>query len=118
MKREPPCACRPLGTQAHGAAGGYRAGRGSYGPHPPKTVSADDKTQLQNLEVELKKVIYGQDTAIDSLVTAIKLSRSGLGSPEKPVGCFPILGADRRRQDRARQTASPASWALSFCAST
>ncbi len=59
---------------------------------PPKTVSADDKTQLQNLEVELKKVIYGQDTAIDSLVTAIKLSRSGLGSPEKPVGCFLFSG--------------------------
>ncbi len=59
---------------------------------PPKTVSADDKTQLQNLEVELKKVIYGQDAAIDSLVTAIKLSRSGLGSPEKPVGCFLFSG--------------------------
>ena len=59
---------------------------------PPKTVSADDKTQLQNLEQELKKVIYGQDAAIDSLVTAIKLSRSGLGSPEKPVGCFLFSG--------------------------
>ena len=59
---------------------------------PPKTVSADDKTQLQNLEQELKNVIYGQDAAIDSLVTAIKLSRSGLGSPEKPVGCFLFSG--------------------------
>jgi ATP-dependent Clp protease ATP-binding subunit ClpA len=59
---------------------------------PPKTVSADDKTQLQSLEQELKKVIYGQDAAIDSLVTAIKLSRSGLGSPDKPVGCFLFSG--------------------------
>ncbi len=59
---------------------------------PPKSVSADDKTQLQNLEGELKKVIYGQDTAIESLVTSIKLSRSGLGNPEKPVGCFLFSG--------------------------
>jgi ATP-dependent Clp protease ATP-binding subunit ClpA len=59
---------------------------------PPKTVSADDKTQLQHLEGELKKVIYGQDQAVDNLVTAIKLSRSGLGNPEKPVGCFLFSG--------------------------
>ena len=59
---------------------------------PPKSVSADDKTQLQNLDAELKKVIYGQDSAIDSLVTSIKLSRSGLGNPEKPVGCFLFSG--------------------------
>ena len=59
---------------------------------PPKTVSTDDKTQLQNLETELKKVIFGQDQAVDNLVTAIKLSRSGLGSPEKPVGSFLFSG--------------------------
>ncbi|MFO0577139.1 MAG: ATP-dependent Clp protease ATP-binding subunit ClpA [Polyangia bacterium] len=59
---------------------------------PPKTVSADDKVQLQNLEDELKKVIFGQDDAVRALVTAIKLSRSGLGSPEKPVGCFLFSG--------------------------
>ncbi len=59
---------------------------------PPKSVSADDKTQLQSLEPELKKVIYGQDSAVESLVTSIKLSRSGLGNPEKPVGCFLFSG--------------------------
>jgi len=59
---------------------------------PTKTVSADDKTQIMNLEAELKKVIFGQDQAVDNLVTAIKLSRSGLGSPEKPVGCFLFSG--------------------------
>ncbi|MBL8636027.1 MAG: ATP-dependent Clp protease ATP-binding subunit ClpA [Myxococcales bacterium] len=59
---------------------------------PPKSVSADDKSQLQSLEPELKKVIYGQDSAVESLVTSIKLSRSGLGNPEKPVGCFLFSG--------------------------
>jgi ATP-dependent Clp protease ATP-binding subunit ClpA len=59
---------------------------------PPKSVSADDKTQLQSLEPELKRVIFGQDSAIESLVTSIKLSRSGLASPEKPVGCFLFSG--------------------------
>ncbi len=59
---------------------------------PPKTVSSDDKTQLKNLESELKQVIYGQDAAVDNLVTAIKLSRSGLGNPEKPVGSFLFSG--------------------------
>jgi ATP-dependent Clp protease ATP-binding subunit ClpA len=59
---------------------------------PPKTVSADDKTQLHNLETELKRVIFGQDQAVDNLVTAIKLSRSGLASPEKPVGSFLFSG--------------------------
>ena len=59
---------------------------------PPKTVSADDKTQLQNLETELRRVIYGQDQALENLVTAIKLSRSGLGNPERPVGSFLFSG--------------------------
>ena len=55
-------------------------------------MSSDDKTQLQSLEPELKKVIYGQDSAIESLVTSIKLSRSGLGNPDRPVGCFLFSG--------------------------
>ncbi len=59
---------------------------------PTKSVSSDDKTQLQSLEPELKKVIYGQDSAIESLVTSIKLSRSGLGNPDRPVGCFLFSG--------------------------
>jgi ATP-dependent Clp protease ATP-binding subunit ClpA len=59
---------------------------------PPKSVSADDKTQLRNLDLDLKKVIYGQDKAIEALAAAIKLSRSGLGSAERPVGSFLFAG--------------------------
>jgi ATP-dependent Clp protease ATP-binding subunit ClpA len=59
---------------------------------PERTVSADDQAALANLEPELKKVIYGQDKAIGAIASAIKLSRSGLGSPEKPIGCFLFSG--------------------------
>jgi ATP-dependent Clp protease ATP-binding subunit ClpA len=59
---------------------------------PEKTVSASDEQQLQRLDGELKKVIYGQDAAIDTLVAAIKLNRAGLGSPEKPIGNFLFSG--------------------------
>src|SRR5216683_190177 len=50
--------------------------------------SADDKTALKSLAPELKKVVYGQDAAIEALSSAILLSRSGLGSPTKPIGSF------------------------------
>jgi ATP-dependent Clp protease ATP-binding subunit ClpA len=59
---------------------------------PARTVSSDDKAALANLEPELRKVIYGQDPAIDAIAAAIKLGRSGLGSPEKPTGCFLFSG--------------------------
>ncbi|MFL5542074.1 MAG: ATP-dependent Clp protease ATP-binding subunit ClpA [Longimicrobiaceae bacterium] len=59
---------------------------------PEKTVSADDEAALANLEPELKKVIYGQDQAIGVIASAIKLSRSGLASPEKPIGSFLFSG--------------------------
>jgi ATP-dependent Clp protease ATP-binding subunit ClpA len=59
---------------------------------PPKTVSVDVKEQLQNLERDLKLVIFGQDSAIEALASAIKLARSGLGHPEKPVGSFLFSG--------------------------
>jgi ATP-dependent Clp protease ATP-binding subunit ClpA len=59
---------------------------------PERTVSADDQEALANLEPELKKVIYGQDKAIEAIASAIKLSRSGLGSPERPIGCFLFSG--------------------------
>ncbi len=59
---------------------------------PPKTVSASDKVRLQILEGELKAVIYGQDHAIEQLVKVIKLSRSGLGHPDKPIGSFLFSG--------------------------
>ncbi|GAB2616969.1 ATP-dependent Clp protease ATP-binding subunit ClpA [Novilysobacter erysipheiresistens] len=59
---------------------------------PAKQVSATDKDVLRNLERNLKMVIFGQDPAIDSLTSAIKLSRSGLGNPEKPIGNFLFAG--------------------------
>ncbi len=59
---------------------------------PPKQVSSSDIEALKNLESNLKMVVFGQDRAIDSLATAIKLSRAGLGEGEKPIGCFMFAG--------------------------
>lgn len=59
---------------------------------PPKHVSNSDLESLKNLEKNLKMVVFGQDKAISSLASAIKLSRAGLGSDEKPVGSFLFAG--------------------------
>jgi ATP-dependent Clp protease ATP-binding subunit ClpA len=59
---------------------------------PPKQVSASDKDVLKNLERNLKMVIFGQDSSIESLVSSIKLARSGLGNPDKPIGNFLFAG--------------------------
>ncbi len=59
---------------------------------PPKNVSVSDKELLRNLERDLKMVVYGQDEAIASLAQAIKLSRSGLGKADKPIGSFLFAG--------------------------
>ena len=59
---------------------------------PPRSVSSSDKEQLQNLERDLKLTVFGQDAAIETLASTIKLSRSGLGHPEKPIGCFLFSG--------------------------
>lgn len=59
---------------------------------PPKSVSASDKDVLQKLGRNLKMVVFGQDEAIDSLASAIKMARSGLREPEKPVGSFLFAG--------------------------
>ncbi|HEU4340836.1 MAG TPA: ATP-dependent Clp protease ATP-binding subunit ClpA [Candidatus Binatia bacterium] len=59
---------------------------------PPRSVSVSDKEQLQNLERDLKLTVFGQDAAIETLASTIKLSRSGLGHPEKPIGCFLFSG--------------------------
>ncbi len=59
---------------------------------PPKAVSRDDKTVLANLERDLKRVVFGQDEAIEALSAAIKLSRAGLKAPEKPIGSFMFAG--------------------------
>jgi ATP-dependent Clp protease ATP-binding subunit ClpA len=59
---------------------------------PERTVSADDEAALAGLEPELMKVIFGQDAAIAAIASAIKLQRSGLGNPERPIGCFLFSG--------------------------
>jgi ATP-dependent Clp protease ATP-binding subunit ClpA len=59
---------------------------------PPKSVSKDDTKALQNLERDLKRVVFGQDKAIGALSAAIKLSRAGLREPEKPIGCYLFSG--------------------------
>jgi ATP-dependent Clp protease ATP-binding subunit ClpA len=59
---------------------------------PPRSVSSDDKSALKSLAPDLKKVVYGQDAAIEALASAILLSRSGLGSPTRPIGSFLFSG--------------------------
>ncbi len=59
---------------------------------PPKTVSANDKELLSNLERDLKMVVFGQDEAIDALSAAIKLARAGLNHPDRPIGSFLFAG--------------------------
>ena len=59
---------------------------------PAKHVSASDKDVLRNLERNLKMVVFGQDAAIDVLTAAIKMARSGLGDPNKPIGSFLFAG--------------------------
>ncbi|MBT6090729.1 MAG: ATP-dependent Clp protease ATP-binding subunit ClpA [Rhodospirillaceae bacterium] len=59
---------------------------------PPKSVSRDDKKALQNLERDLKTMVFGQDDAISALSGAIKLSRAGLREPEKPIGSYLFSG--------------------------
>jgi ATP-dependent Clp protease ATP-binding subunit ClpA len=59
---------------------------------PVQAVSSDDKVALKHLDAELKSVIFGQDAAIDEVASAIKLSRSGLRAPDKPMGSFLFAG--------------------------
>ncbi len=59
---------------------------------PPKQVSHDDKDALKHLEDDLRKVVFGQDKAIEMVANAIKMSRAGLREPEKPIGAFLFTG--------------------------
>jgi ATP-dependent Clp protease ATP-binding subunit ClpA len=59
---------------------------------PPRSVSTSDRDRLETLERDLQLTVFGQDAAITSLVSSIKLSRAGLGQPEKPVGSFLFAG--------------------------
>ncbi len=59
---------------------------------PPASVSSDDRSKLKTLDRDLKSVVFGQDPAIDALAAAIKMARSGLGRPDKPIGSFLFSG--------------------------
>ncbi|MPS49428.1 ATP-dependent Clp protease ATP-binding subunit ClpA [Methylobacillus sp.] len=59
---------------------------------PPKNISSDDRNALKTLERDLKATVFGQDKAIEALSAAIKMARSGLGSPNKPIGSFLFSG--------------------------
>ena len=59
---------------------------------PAKTVASDERNALKNLDRDLKAVVFGQDKAIDAMATAIKMTRSGLGNPQKPIGSFLFSG--------------------------
>ncbi len=59
---------------------------------PPQSVSHDDRNKLATLERDLKTVVFGQDTAIEALAASIKMARSGLGRPDKPIGSFLFSG--------------------------
>ncbi|MGC4062015.1 MAG: ATP-dependent Clp protease ATP-binding subunit ClpA [Aquabacterium sp.] len=59
---------------------------------PSTSVSSDDRSKLKNLDRDLKSVVFGQDAAIDALSAAIKMARSGLGKPDKPIGSFLFSG--------------------------
>ncbi len=59
---------------------------------PVHSVSSDDRSKLRNLDRDLRNVVFGQDEAIGALAAAIKMSRSGLGKPDKPIGAFLFSG--------------------------
>ncbi|MBI3714958.1 MAG: AAA family ATPase, partial [Betaproteobacteria bacterium] len=59
---------------------------------PARNVSSDDRNALKTLDRDLKAVVFGQDKAIDALATSIKMARSGLGNPAKPIGSFLFSG--------------------------
>lgn len=59
---------------------------------PPANVSNDDRSKLQTLERDLKSVVFGQDKALEELAASVKMARSGLGKPDKPIGSFLFSG--------------------------
>ena len=74
---------------------------------PPKSVSKDDAEVLRNLEANLKRVVFGQDSAIERLASAIKLARAGLREPDKPIGNYLFAGPTGvGKTEVARQLAS------------
>jgi ATP-dependent Clp protease ATP-binding subunit ClpA len=84
---------------------------------PPKNVSKDDAEVLKDLEGTLKRVVFGQDKAIEALSSAIKLARAGLREPEKPIGNYLFAGPPASARPRW-PSSWPIRWAWNCCAST
>jgi len=74
---------------------------------PPKSVSKSDTEALRQLESDLKRAVYGQDSAIDQLSSAMKMARAGLRDPNKPIGCYLFSGpTGTGKTETARQLAA------------
>ncbi len=84
---------------------------------PPKSVSKDDKKVLEHLDRDLKRVVFGQNKAIEVLSSAIKLSRAGLRDPDKPIGNYLFSGPTGVGKTEVARS-SPISWAFRCSAST
>ena len=105
---------------------GHRQGRGRGDrrqdrAHPGQERASDDRNALKTLDRDLKNVVFGQDQAIDALVSAIRMARSGLGNPRKPIGNFLFAGPPASARPRSRsssRTASASSCSASTCPST
>ena len=106
----PPAAAEPAPARSRRPPWSRRRRRGGARAHgaDPAARGVDERqgAPASSLEAELKGVVFGQDEAIEQLVSAIKLSRAGLRAPEKPIGSFLLTGPDRRRQDRGRPSSS------------
>ena len=77
---------------------------------PPANVSNDDRSKLQTLERDLKSVVFGQDKALEALASSVKMARSGLGKPDKPIGSF-LFSAPPAWARRKRPSSWPTFWA-------
>jgi len=77
---------------------------------PPRSVSTDDRSALANLDRDLKAVVVRPGQAIGRPSLAIKMARSGLGNPQKPIGKLPLLRPHGRRQDRSRPELALLAW--------
>ena len=85
---------------------------------PPKTVSKSDGELLANLDVNLKRVVFGQDSAIEALVVGDQAGPRRPARAGKADRLVSVHRPDRRRQDRGRQAVGRYAWASSCCAST
>jgi ATP-dependent Clp protease ATP-binding subunit ClpA len=84
---------------------------------PPRSVSKNDTAVLRDLAADLKRVVFGQDQAIDALAASIKLARAGLREPEKPIGSYLFSGPPVSAKPRWR-VSSPVCSGSTSCAST